>query len=403
MLPRRHFLASALASIGASAAGRNPRILLRNSWAVVNIGDIAHSSGILMQLEKYLPNAEVRLWPSSVALGVDQILQRRFPKLTILKSQESIRTAIKECDFLLHGSGASLVAKKDVARWRQETAKPYGIYGITNASAEPDVIDIFNNARFVYFRDSVSLELSRKAGAHPPVMGFGPDGAFGTDLRNDAAADAFLREHKLETGKFLCCIPRYRLTPNWKMAHRQATFDATRDKRNQEMKEHDHAQLRAAIEAVTSQTRMKVLICPEDETQMELGKEMIYDKLSPAAKAKTVWRDSYWLTDEAVSTYVRSAGQFGNEMHSPILCISNGIPAIVCRFADQTSKGIMWRDIGLGEWFFDLDDEKDVARIVPAVLAMAKNPAAAKRKALAAKGRVEKLQKEVMQVLAKNL
>jgi polysaccharide pyruvyl transferase WcaK-like protein len=403
MIDRREFFSAALATAAASAAGRAPRILLRNSWAIVNIGDIAHTPGILALLEKYIPNAEVRLWPSTVANGVDEILMRRFPKLTILKSQPAIKTAIEECDFFLHGSGASLVAQKDLTRWRQETSKPYGIYGITNSSTDPKTIDHFNNARFVYFRDSVSLELSRKAGARPPVMGFAPDSAFATDLRNDAEADTFLHEHRLETGKFLCCIPRYRLTPSWKMVNRKAPFDETRQKRNEEMKEHDHAPLRAAIEAVISKTKMKVLICPEDETQMELGKEMVFDKLSAGAKKQAVWHEKFWMTDVAVSTYVRSAGLFGNEMHSPIMCIGNGIPAIVCRFADQTSKGIMWRDIGLGEWLFDLDVESEVARIAPAVLAMAQNPGAAKRKAAAARVRVEKLQRESMQVVAKSL
>ena len=42
-------------------------------------------------------------------------------------------------------------------------------------------------------------------------------------------------------------------------------------------------------------------------------------------------------------------GLFGSEMHSPIMALSNGIPAIVCRFAEQTTKGIMC-DIGLGDW-----------------------------------------------------
>jgi hypothetical protein len=32
---------------------------------------------------------------------------------------------------------------------------------------------------------------------------------------------------------------------------------------------------------------------------------------------------------------------FGLEMHSPIMAIGNGIPAIVGRFAEQTSKGFM--------------------------------------------------------------
>ncbi len=66
------------------------------------------------------------------------------------------------------------------------------------------------------------------------------------------------------------------------------------------------------------------------------------------------------------------------------MCIGNGIPAIVCRSEEQTSKGIMWRDIGLGEWLFNLDEESEIPGIVPAVLALAKEPAAAKARAVRA-------------------
>ena len=117
--------------------------------------------------------------------------------------------------------------------------------------------------------------------------------------------------------------------------------DHRKDARNEEMKEHDHAPLRAAIVAVARQTRMKVLVCPEDESQVAIGKAMLVDPLPDDVKAKVVWRDRYWLTDEALSTYVRSAGLFGLEMHSPIMCVANGVPAIVGRFQEQTSKGIM--------------------------------------------------------------
>ena len=106
-----------------------------------------------------------------------------------------------------------------------------------------------------------------------------------------------------------------------------------------------------------------------------------------------VWRNTYWLTDEALSTYVRSAGLFGAEMHSPILCVANGIPAIVCRWAEQTSKGFMWRDIGLGDWLFDLDQQREREQVVPAVIAMAKDPAAAKAKAEQARQYVEQRQR----------
>ena len=192
------------------------------------------------------------------------------------------------------------------------------------------------------------------------------------------------RSWGLERGKFLCCIPRYRSTPYWTI-HKERAFDPAKQKRNDELKEHDHAQLRAAIVAVVKQTDLKVLICPEDQTQMALGKEMLYDKLPEDVKDRVVWRQDYWLTDEALSVYVRSAGLFGNEMHSPIMCVGNGIPAIVCRWAEQTSKGFMWRDIGLGDWLFDFDKEDDVKRLVPTVLALAKDPAAAKAKAAKAR------------------
>ena len=147
---------------------------------------------------------------------------------------------------------------------------------------------------------------------------------------------------------------------------------------------------------------MKVLICPEDQSQMEIGKAMLYDPLPEDVKKKVVWREKYWLTDEALSTYVRSAGLFGLEMHSPIMCIGNGIPAIVCRWAEQTSKGIMWRDIGLGDWLFDFDKEGDRQRLVPAVLAMAKDPAGAKAKAEKAREFVMQKQKETMGVVKKS-
>jgi hypothetical protein len=120
-------------------------------------------------------------------------------------------------------------------------------------------------------------------------------------------------------------------------------------------------------------------------------------------KKKVVWRDRYWLTDEALSTYVRSAGLFGNEMHSPIMCISSGIPAVVCRFDEQTNKGFMWRDIGLNDWLFTLDNPEEVAPIAPTVLAIAKDPAAAKAKALKAREVVHQRHARMMAVLTKSL
>src|SRR6185295_970284 len=97
---RRTFLkASAAAAVSLSGVPANlraeekrrPRILLRSSWQTVNIGDIAHTPGILALLEKHIPEADVRLWPSSVDNGVEEMLAKRFPKVPIVKGPTAIK------------------------------------------------------------------------------------------------------------------------------------------------------------------------------------------------------------------------------------------------------------------------------------------------------------------------
>ena len=417
-ITRRQFLGTALlAAVGASvgaASARPPRILLRSSWQVVNIGDIAHTPGVLALLEKHIPGAEVRLWASAdLSEEVIAMEHKRFPKLRIVKgtigaagkaTNADLQETLDWCDFLLHGSGASLVASKDVAAFVKHIGKPFGVYGITHGSYQSGSgdKDILSQAKFAFFRDSVSLALAKSEGVKCPVMEFGPDGAFGCDLRDDQKAEAFLKANQLEAGQFLCCIPRLRFSPYWLMKTSRPK-DEVKAARNAAMAEHDNAPLRAAITAVVRETKLKVLLCPEDQSQMAVGKEWLLDKLPDDVKPRVVWREDFWLTDEALSTYVRSAGLFGLEMHSPIMCIGNGIPAIVCRFAEQTSKGIMWRDIGLGDWLFDFDNEDEIKRLVPAVLAMAKDPAAAKAKAAKARAFVQQRQRETMAELKRNL
>jgi hypothetical protein len=404
---RRNFLGTTLATVIASATraadGKPPHILLRNGWQSVNIGDIAHQMGMLELLEKYLPEVKISFWASKLDHGVEELVTSRFPNVHLVKGPAAEATAFHECDFFLHGSGSGFVAQKDVARWRAKTKKPYGVLGISFFENNPDGVDILNDAAFVYFRDSVSLGVAKAQGCKCPIMEFGPDCAFGVvKLRNDQAADAFLAANDLTPGKFLCCIPRYRWTPHWKIDSKRE-IDPKKQARNEEMQDHDHAQLREAIIQITRQTDMKVLVCCEDMTQIQLGREMIFDKLPENVRKKTVWRDRYWLTDEALSTYVKSAGLFGNEMHSPIMCVANGIPAIVCRFKEQTTKGFMWRDIGLGDWLFDLDNADDYKRIAPTILALAMDPAAAKEKAAAARGFVVARQTRQLAVLGKSI
>jgi len=415
-MQRRTFIQSLLAALTATslraAEQRPPRILLRSSWQIVNIGDIAHTPGVLALLEKYVPQAEITLWASGdLTEEVAAIEHRRFPKLTIVKgsikadgkaSNPELQAAIDGTDFLLHGSGASFVAVKDVMAFVQHTGKPFGVYGITySGGVDAKQRDLMTKAKFLYFRDTVSLAVAKADGITCPIMEFGPDGAFACDLRNDAAAEAYLKSHDLTPGEFVCCIPRLRYTPYWLIKQGRA-FDEAKHARNEEMREHDHAVLRGAVTAVVRETGKKVLLCPEDMTHVAVSKENIYDKLPADVLPSVVWRDAYWLTDEALSTYICSAGLFGLEMHSPIMCIGNGVPAIVGRFAEQTTKGLMWRDIGLGDWLFDLDQPADCERYAPTVVAMIRNREESLKKVAAAQRFVQERQAATMQEVASN-
>lgn len=415
MQSRRSFLKYSVLlpgiAAGLDALGQPAQrsILLRSSWQVENIGDIGHTPGVITLLEQYYPDVEVRLWPVDIGKGVDLMLAKRFPKLKIITSETDVGKAFNECAFMLHGSGPALVRGKDLALWKQQTGKPYGIYGITFPGVyglpadrwkfRPEDITIMTEAKFALFRDSASLEFAREKGAKSPIMEFCPDGAFAVDLKDDEKAKVFLKSRNLQDGQFVCVIPQLRFTPWWELPRKNQKPNAAKHARNEEMKEHDNAPIRAAITAVARQTPYKILIVPENETQMRIGKEMLFDPLPDDVKQKTVLRTEYWLTDEAISTYVRSAGLFGIEMHSPIMCVGNRIPAIVCRFEEQTSKGIMWKDIGLGEWLFDLDRPEDIDRLVPTVLDMLTNKKATAQKVAQALAFVNKRQKETMALI----
>ena len=215
---RRHFCATSIAgslisTIRASAKDqKKPRILLRSSWQTINIGDIAHSPGLLAILEKHLPDAEVTLWASYVDRGVKEMLLRRFPGLKITTAGGNRKTwnrigeiheLFKEIDFFLHGSGPWLVSPRSVEEWIKQTGKPFGVYGISlpEERADERIVSLLSQSQFTFFRDSMSLEVARSKGVNCPVMEFGPDGAFGFDILNEKKANQFLKDNQLENKK----------------------------------------------------------------------------------------------------------------------------------------------------------------------------------------------------------
>ncbi len=73
-------------------------------------------------------------------------------------------------------------------------------------------------------------------------------------------------------------------------ARKEAERDEIKHTRNEQMKEHDHAPHRQAIVDIVEQSDMKVLICPEDQTQMAVGRELLFDPLPARIKERVVWR-----------------------------------------------------------------------------------------------------------------
>lgn len=384
---------------------RAPRLLLRSSWQAVNIGDIGHTPGVLSLLERYLPEAHVTLW-SNLEKGAERdALVSRFPQLQIVRGgigedglpdNEELLAVMRDADFLIHGSGPGLVALKDLEFWRDFTGKPYGIYGVTLdplgrsqddhrppgdgdslaiqrkriEALSSDHLDecrrrIINEASFFFCRDTLTLLYLQNQNLTCDSLDFAPDGAFGIDLREDAPIDKFLREHGLKTKDFISVIPRLRYTPYHEIHGRNATLrDTVRVEVSERFRERDFALMREVVVQWVRKTGLKVLLCPEMTYQVALGKSQILNRLPVDVQNNVVWYPSFWSPGEACSAYARSYTVLSMDNHSPIFALAAGVPTIFLRHATDTIKGQMWPDIGMQNWFFEMDETSsdDVSR-----------------------------------------
>ncbi len=134
---RRDFLrqtsllsASLLASqIGLASGKPNPVILFTSGWQTVNIGDIAHTPGLIALLKKRLPQARLILWKRSRSETVEAMLMHHYPDLRIIHGNmvdnvpqsEEVKQAFSEADFFLHGSGPMVVVADYLEAWHAQT------------------------------------------------------------------------------------------------------------------------------------------------------------------------------------------------------------------------------------------------------------------------------------------
>lgn len=154
----------------------------------------------------------------------------------------------------------------------------------------------------------------------------------------------------------MCAVPRLRYTPYWEIRPETTKPNPERSAVNEAFAEADHAKMREAIVAWVTRFGRKVFLVPEMTYEVPRLKPLLYDPLPEQIKPSVEVLDRYWLTAEAASVYAKAAAVISLEMHSPIMAVANGTPAMLLRQPTDTRKGQMWRDVGLERWIFEIDD-----------------------------------------------
>jgi len=366
--------AATLAGLRAAWAGtlrRSPTFLIVSGWQTVNIGDIAHTPGLLALVHRYFPDATCHLWPRDVrGHGVEDMLRRHFPRLQWLKTDipyegaftltPEIRAVFDRCDILLHGSGPKIFERSRLRLWIEHTGKPYGVCGVTETRDDPEVQHLIERSAFFFTRETASLQLvrDRLRDAKPRPTDFFPDATFGLRIRDDDRAAEILGRHGLRDGEFLCVVSRLRYTPYHKV-HADYGWDARKiaevEAANDRYKEQDHRKLRTVIVNWVRATGRRVLLCPEMTYELDIMDELLFDPLPADVKPMVSRLTAYWITDTAAAVYARAFAVVSMECHSCIIACANGTPAFYVRQREDTVKGQMFYDIGLNDWVFEID------------------------------------------------
>lgn len=429
---------SMLGLLAASAAAfRPPRILLRNCWQSVNIGDIGHAPGAISLLQKYFPEAEITLWPRRLDPAPRAMMTQGYPKLKIVEgvllpgnrpSTPELAKAWAETDLYISGSGSGFPDSSHAIAFHKATGKPVGVFGVSmdpisgigpNREPEggtvdqlrskalalppthlaPEMREFLDRAKFFFGRDSTSVDYLKSQGVKTPVLEFGPDAQLGMHLRDDARGFAYLQAKGLPAGRFICVVPRLRYTPYYRVNNvPRVPSDDIKDAINSRTTERDHAKLRDMVIAYVRKTGHRVLACAEMTYQVQMAKEVLVDPLPADVKKNVVWRDTFWLPDEAASIYSKALAVISVECHSPLIALPNGTPAFHVRQPTDTCKGQMYRDIGAGDWFFEVD-ETTGDQLWQRLETIVRNPGAAKAKVRSILATVAKRQQRMVEAV----
>lgn len=396
-MTRRHFLTTAATLTGtafalpsghaAATSPARPRILLREALQYENIGDVGRVPGTIRLLYRHLPGAEITLWPWSLHERERELLRRAFPELRIAEGEVDARgrastpalaEAWQRADFFLSPTKNA----RSYTEWAA-TGRPFGLFGasfdpITDRRTRPQGLTLrelraeierlprgvlekkfgprafYEKAAFIYPRDTLGLGFLQQEALKPGVLEFGPEGCFALDLRDEERAADWRKRHGLAEEDYLCVIPRLRYTPYYQVKNLpRSAADYELDALNAASVSSDHAALREVIVRWVRQTGARVVACPEMTYQIATAKEQLVDPLPDDVKKRVVWRDTFWLPDEAAALYAKARAVVSAECHSPIIALAAGTPMLHVRNPVDGSKGQMFADIGLGDWLFE--------------------------------------------------
>jgi len=385
---------------------RPPKILVAFSWSFKNIGDIAITPGLFRLLEEYVPSARITLICNSSIDQYRAYLSKRFPDVRTVytpfrsskPAPKEFRQAFEEADFLLYNSGTTLSYGRWERNWNRTMplamplfmarihGKPYGIYcqSFERFAPPSDLLfpKLLSDAQFVFCRDTDSLEYLKSLGVQPPVLEFGPDSTFAFNLRDEAFADRFLARHRLQPRRFITLTIRSRV---------QGFLDEKREQAHA-------AKLRRLVIHYVRKTGEHVLVCPEVDREIEPARRLIFEPLPDDVKAQVRLKESFWLPDEAFSVFANARAIVSMEMHSVILALAAGTPALHPAFAEAGRKRWMLRDIGLAHWLFDID-HVSAATLTDALFAICRDYSNALRRVETAMNFVRRRQRETMAVV----
>jgi len=375
-----------------------PTLLLKTGWATRNIGDIGITPGTLAVLQRYLPEVRLIAWMTRMDETVEGMLRRRFPGMSIVQGSidaddepdsDELRAALDQSDLVVHNT--SMGESPAMMRAARKRGKPYGMFGqsyFPSIREREDLIDVLHDASFVYCRDTLTLQTLRELDLRTPVLEFNPDGCFGIDVRDEAAAASFLAEHGLTPGRFMTVQLRTNTSKVPISEHGPAPTSPTIAALNpenptpeQQADDERRAEVfRKLITGWVQRTGCKVLIAPEVKKEIEHNKRLLFDPLPATTRRHVVRRETFWNADEATSVFALARLVVCHEPHSCIIAMAQGTPIMHTYSAFHSPKYHMFADIGVPQWLPSLD-ETPTEKMLEAMLTIHEDPLAAREKA----------------------